>query len=116
LDPAGIIQTGYYENADGTWRGGLDTRNSPIEDWNNTGSGYYQRKSIDPAYVFQYEVQEVPWRFIRYAEVLLNYAEASNELGEDAEARTYLNQIRKRAGVPAISTSGAILKEQIRHE
>ena len=34
---------------------------------------------------------------IRYAEVLLNYAEACIELGEDAEARKYINMIRERA-------------------
>lgn len=116
LDPLGIIQTGFYENADGTWRGGLDTRNSPIEDWNNTGSGYYQRKCIDPSYVFQYQVQESPWRFIRYTEILLNYAEACNELNEDPEATKYIDLIRKRAGLPGMTTTGSALRESIRHE
>lgn len=116
LDPIGIIQTGFYENSDGSWRGGLDTRKSPIEDWNNTGSGYYQKKYIDPAYVFQYQVQESPWRFLRYTEILLGYAEACNELGDDVEARKYINMIRLRAGVPVISTTGSQLKENIRHE
>ena len=116
LDPIGIIQTGFYENADGTWRGGLDTRKSPIEDWNCTGSGYYQKKYIDPSYVFQYEVQESPWRYIRYTEVLLSYAEACNELGEDVEALKYINMIRKRAGLPDINSSGDQLRQDIRHE
>ncbi len=116
LDPVGIIQTGFYENPDGTWRGGLDTRMSPIEDWNNTGSGYYQRKHIDNSYVFMYEDQDNPWRHMRYAEILLSYAEACNELGEDDEARTYINMIRKRAGMPEISSVGDQLREDIRHE
>ena len=116
LDPQGIIQTGFYQNEDGTWRGGLDTRKSPIEDWNNTGSGYYQRKYIDPTKVFQFEVQEIPWRYLRYSEILLSYAEASNELGEDGEARTYINMIRNRAGLPDITSSGDELREDIRHE
>ena len=34
---------------------------------------------------------------IRYADVLLMYAEASNELGNTAEAHKYLNMVRKRA-------------------
>ncbi len=34
---------------------------------------------------------------IRYADVLLMYAEASNELGNSAEAHTYINMVRKRA-------------------
>jgi hypothetical protein len=34
---------------------------------------------------------------IRYADVLLMYAEASNELGHAADAHTYINMVRKRA-------------------
>lgn len=34
---------------------------------------------------------------IRYADVLLMYAEASNELGNSAEAHQYINMVRKRA-------------------
>ena len=56
------------------------------------------------------------WRFIRYAEVLLNYAEACIELGMEQEARTYLNMIRKRAGMPDITESGAALKAKYRNE
>ena len=41
---------------------------------------------------------------IRYADVLLMYAEALNEIGYQpaGEAFTYLNQIRSRAGLPAL--------------
>jgi tetratricopeptide (TPR) repeat protein len=39
------------------------------------------------------------WKVIRYADVLLMYAEALNENGKTAEAIPYLNQIRTRAGV-----------------
>ena len=116
LDPIGVIQTGFFENADGSTTPGLDTRSSPIESSNGTHSGYYQRKYIDPAYNFQYEVQESPWRHLRYTEVLLSYAEACNELGEDDEARTYINMIRKRAGLPEITGTGIELREKIRHE
>ena len=116
LDPVGIMQTGFYEQADGSWSGGLDTRNSPIEDWNGTGSGYYRKKGIDPAYDAQYQVQESPWRFIRYAEVLLNYAEACQELGENAEAQKSINMLRKRVGLPGINSTGDKLRQDIRHE
>ena len=112
-DPEGIVQTGYYENADGTLSPGLDTRQGPIEDWNGTYTGYYMRKFIDPAINHQYEKQKLPWRQMRYAEVLLNYAEACIELGEEAEAKTYLNMIRARAGmpeIPASETGDALMK------
>src|SRR5690625_7573189 len=54
--------------------------------------------------------------FFRYAEVLLNYAEASIELGDDADARRELNKIRARAGMPDIQDSGEALKERYRNE
>ncbi len=61
-------------------------------------------------------LQDLTWRYIRYTEILLNYAEACIELGEDAEARTYLNMIRKRAFMPDITESGAALKARYRNE
>lgn len=39
----------------------------------------------------------INWRYSRYAEVLLLFAEALNEEGQDALARTYLNMVRERA-------------------
>lgn len=57
-----------------------------------------------------------PWVRLRYAEVLLNYAEACIELGEDNEARLYINMIRGRAGMPPITESGDALKERYRNE
>lgn len=41
------------------------------------------------------------WPVYRYAEVLLFLAESLNEQGKTAEAATYLNQIRTRAGLAA---------------
>jgi len=39
------------------------------------------------------------WKVIRYADVLLMYAEALNENGKTTEALDYLNLVRERAGV-----------------
>jgi hypothetical protein len=39
------------------------------------------------------------WKVIRYADVLLMYAEALNENGKTNIALGYLNQVRKRAGL-----------------
>ncbi|RYF78479.1 MAG: RagB/SusD family nutrient uptake outer membrane protein [Cytophagaceae bacterium] len=41
------------------------------------------------------------WHVYRYSEVLLFLAEALNEQGKTAEAATYLNQVRARAGLAA---------------
>lgn len=43
------------------------------------------------------------WKVIRYADVLLMYAEALNENGKTQEALTEMNKVRKRAGVAEYS-------------
>jgi starch-binding outer membrane protein, SusD/RagB family len=95
---------------------GLDTRNGPLEDWNGTYTGYYMRKFIDPSVNAQYDKQDQPWRYIRYTEVLLNYIEACIALGQETEARTELNKIRRRAFMPDITESGAALVDRYRNE
>ncbi|MCY7351447.1 MAG: RagB/SusD family nutrient uptake outer membrane protein [Cytophagaceae bacterium] len=121
-DPANQIQTGQYEVLDGTSKKvtafGLDTRKSSVEDWNGSYTGYYMRKFIDanPAIVDQNTWQQVPWPVFRYTEAMFNYAEALLELGQDAEARTWLNKIRFRAGMPALTETGPALKERYRNE
>lgn len=116
-DPLGQIQTGTYEVTSGT-HFGLDTRNSPIEDWNGSYTGYYFRKFIDanPAIVDQNTWQQVPWPVLRYTEAVLNYVEASIELGQEAEAKAWLNQLRFRVGLPAITETGEALKARYRNE
>lgn len=119
LDPMNEIQTGYYDNGNGGIINGLDTRESPIENWNGSRTHYYTRKFIDadPALPDnQSSAQVIPWPFIRYTEAVLNYAEACIELGEDSEAQTWLNKLRFRAGMPAITESGAALKNRYRNE
>lgn len=118
-DSVGIIQTfRQLTLPDGTIVPGLDTRQGPIEDWNGTYSGYYKRKSIDPAVDHQYVSQQVPWLFFRYAEILLNYAEAALELGEEGEAIRVINQVRHRAGMPPVEASlaGSTLRDEYRNE
>jgi starch-binding outer membrane protein, SusD/RagB family len=43
------------------------------------------------------------WKVIRYADVLLMYAEALNENGKTAQALTFVNQVRTRAGLTGYS-------------
>ncbi|AWW33094.1 RagB/SusD family nutrient uptake outer membrane protein [Echinicola strongylocentroti] len=120
-DPLGQIQTGQYEimqNGSVETHFGLDTRNSSIEDWNGSYTGYYIRKftNPDPAIVDQNTWQEIPWPFLRYTEAVLNYVEACIELGQEEEARTWLNRIRYRVGMPAINDSGEALMDRYRNE
>lgn len=109
IDPEGRIQTGYFmkpaPNEDEIDQAGLDTRQSFIESWNGTKNGYYLKKYQDPATVGQHFNNENAWIEMRYAEVLLDYAEACIELGEVQEGLDALNRVRNRAGLPDRVTS-----------
>lgn len=99
---------------------GIDTRQGPQQTWNGSYTGYYLRKaidiSVDPEFVYSGANQEVPWHFFRLGEVYLNYAEACIELGEDDEAKIYLNKLRARAGMPDITETGDALRQKYRNE
>ena len=121
IDPFNQIQTGEYEVIVGGTKKihfGLDTRKSSIEDWNGSYTGYYMRKFTDPspAIVDQNTWQTIPWPVLRYTEAVLNYVEASIELGQDDLAKTWLNKIRFRAGMPAITETGDALRQRYRNE
>lgn len=121
-DPYNQIQTGQYDLVQGSatiTSKGLDTRSSSIEDWNGSRTGYYMRKFIDPnpSIVENNARQYIPWPFFRYTEAVFNYIEASLELNQVEPARDWLNKIRFRAGMPAITETGtAAVKERYRHE
>jgi hypothetical protein len=61
-----------------------------------------------------------PWIFFRYGEILLNYAEAMFELGDESTAREYLNLVRNRESVkmPPIpdNVTGEALRKRIYNE
>jgi len=120
-DPANQIQAGQYELSSGSGKityFGLDTRKSSVEDWNGSYTGYYFRKFTDPnpAIIDQNTWQQIPWPFLRYTEAVLNYVEACIELGQEAEAKSWLNKIRFRSGMPAITASGDALRQAYRNE
>jgi hypothetical protein len=65
-----------------------------------SNSGFYLRKYIDPAPMASTRGirSEMWWIRFRYAEILLNAAEAAMELNMMSEAVGYVNQVRERAG------------------
>lgn len=96
----------------------IDIRGIDGNDGNSTG--YYIRKFVSPTendYYFG-KRQPQPYIQIRYAEVLLNYAEACLGLGQEDLAKQALNQIRHRAGMPDIPAgeSGQALIDRYRNE
>jgi len=62
----------------------------------------YLPAGINLANRSQYKIN---YNIIRYAEVLLNYAEALNEDNQPDEALKYVNMIRERAGMPNLATT-----------
>ena len=57
------------------------------------------------------------YRFIRYADVLLMYAETLNELNRTADAYPHVNRVRQRAGLPTLTVARPNLtQEQFRNQ
>jgi len=119
FDPVGIIQAfKSLTLPDGSVLAGIDTRYGPIQSWNGSYTNYYLRKFVDPTNNLLSQAQEIPFPFFRYAGILLNYAEASIELGAEQDARDAINQIRRRAGMPEFTASvtGNELRDEYRNE
>src|SRR6185312_3520139 len=65
---------------------------------NNSETGYNFKKLVDPAYIANDWDGAQNFPIIRYAEVLLTYAEAKNEQsGPDASVYAALDDIRDRS-------------------
>jgi starch-binding outer membrane protein, SusD/RagB family len=102
--------------------GGLDTPDGIESAWNSTETSYYVRKFVDESKcgcTSSADGSSSPtWLRYRYAEVLLNYAEASFMLGDEATAREYVNMVRSRPSVnmPPVTESGEALWDRIVNE
>lgn len=95
--------------------GGADVTNQPED----SKTGYNLRKFHDETNAIYTKSSDQDWIFIRYAEVLLNYAEAQNEAtGPDVSIYEAVNAIRKRAGMPDLQAglSQSNLRAKIRNE
>ncbi|HEY5745111.1 MAG TPA: RagB/SusD family nutrient uptake outer membrane protein [Chryseolinea sp.] len=101
--------------------GGLDSKDGR-DNWNASKTGYYLLKFLDDKLPIDnpWDVAGVqPWIYLRYAEVLLNYAEAQNEVsGPDASVYDAINQIRTRASMPnlPVGLTQATMRDAIRRE
>ena len=67
--------------------------------------------SGEPALNWAYNIKE-----IRLADVLLMAAECFNRSGNDTKAQTYLNRVRARVVLPAKTSTGATLLQDIYDE
>jgi starch-binding outer membrane protein, SusD/RagB family len=80
-----------------------DTRTIALQDFKGLSvrawkkyQNYYKRESEN-------NESGINMKYMRYADVLLMKAECENEVGSQATAVGYINEVRARAGVPALS-------------
>ena len=102
---------------DGETMYGVDIKTAPLKSSGSTGvaqhhdataTGYYQQKWLDPSIRPESTGWDMgkDWVVIRYAETLLTYAEAKNEISPlDPSAFDAVNQVRKRVGMPELQNS-----------
>jgi len=104
---ARVIENGQEQDGNG-----VDGINQPEA----TSTGFYLSKWQDPAppRPIDNNSSDVDRMYMRYTEVLLNYAEAQLELDNEPEARIYVNMIRNRAGIEELD--GVITMDDYRKE
>jgi starch-binding outer membrane protein, SusD/RagB family len=84
-----------------------------------TKTGYYLKRLWPEGIAKLGGTNLLNYVYFRYAEVLLNYAEALNEAdGPTSEVQGAVNAVRARAGMPALPTSlsKAAMRDRIRNE
>ena len=83
-----------------------------------TRTGYFERKFAHPNSGIGNRLGGADHKEFRFAEILLNAAEAAFESGDEASARQYMNRVRARAGMPAIGAgvTGEALRLRIHNE
>lgn len=91
-----------------------------VRDGNASITGYLVRKWADASLGFAPEgVSKVAWQEVRFAEILLIYAEAENEAnGPSAAVENAVNRVRTRAALPDLPAglSQADMRDRIRQE
>ena len=102
----------YVNGVDGFMDFGFDSPNG------RTTTGYYMKKYLDESNTdLATDKSQQSIIEIRYAEVLLNYAEACAMAGgKESEANNAIRQIRARVGLPYQDLSGDALLQKIRLE
>ena len=102
----------FVGGADGWCKWNLDR-----EPMGRTTTGYYLRKLVDESHdVIAYSGGVQPLIIMRYAEVLLNKAEACYNLDLTAEANAAVKAIRSRVDLPYTDKGGSALWDAIRQE
>lgn len=110
-----------FENGDqrlvhNIWQPG-DTYGSYVYDPAFSSTGFNIKKWVRGSASTNGIDSDLNMTVLRYADVLLILAEAINEQDRTAEAEPYVNQVRLRAGLPALNgLSQQEMRDQILHE
>src|SRR5690606_12803808 len=96
-----------FESVYWTGSGSLNELDLNLVSTNRPATVYHLRKGIESEYYvngWNY-LSSANWVIIRFAEVLLSYAEAQNEAaGPDASVYDAINQVRARVELPPLQT------------
>jgi tetratricopeptide (TPR) repeat protein len=140
VQPTPVLYNEYLQEK--TTSGAVDPRLDVTMYYNKPGEKLYNQdfatryagsSSLNALFCHKYEngdsgqADEYDWRsginerLMRYADVLLMYAECLNELGQTNDAYQYIQMVRNRVGLPNLATvkpglSQADMREQIGHE
>jgi hypothetical protein len=111
---SGIYVGGKLLNSQSDKYKGMDEVGFDQKTVQGSRTGFLMKKYLDPNRRYPKPGEsDQDWIVYRYAETLLNYAEAAFELGKTGEALDAINQIRDRAGIAKL---GSVSMDQIRHE
>ncbi|MDN3583997.1 RagB/SusD family nutrient uptake outer membrane protein [Mucilaginibacter flavus] len=140
VQPTPALYNEYLQEK--TTSGAVDPRLDVTMYYNKPGEKLYNQSfaaryagssSLNAVFCHKYEngdsgqADEYDWRsginerLMRYADVLLMYAECLNELSQTSDAYQYIQMVRNRVGLPNLATvkpnmSQADMREQIGHE
>ncbi|MBN8858530.1 MAG: RagB/SusD family nutrient uptake outer membrane protein [Sphingobacteriales bacterium] len=116
IDGANTVTSGSFDDE---YKGMKVIGSSGIGGSNEVSqTGFYVRKYMNPSYdpaTIDTWTSSTQYIEFRLGEILLNYAEAAFELGENPDAAWALNQLRSRAGVASLS-DGDITAGKVRNE
>lgn len=111
------VETYFDVDSNGKITGGGKDTKFGNDSWNASSTGYNMKKFMDEGYALNsWNFCARNWIHLRMAELYLNKAEALYHTGDEEGAREALKPIRERAGMPAVTATGADLLEAIKNE
>jgi tetratricopeptide (TPR) repeat protein len=110
-----------FTMAFGTAWSNLDLSSDPSVPHSNTKEVCFRKELDDATMNAEVFHSGNNYRYVRYADVLLLYAEALNAMGQTTQAYPYVDMVRARAGLAPLSTAMPGLSQdqflaQLKHE